>query len=412
MRVRKPAAHRRAASLRRARARDRRRAIVQRRQQPAAEARRRSTPRRRRPECASRTRGRRARGKPAGRIAGSARCMSRREREARGAAEQPEQQVLDQRLPHQPRRARAERGADRQLAAARRRRAPAAGSRRWPSPSRAAAATAASRIEDRRPDVAGQRLQHRHRRDRRPDRCCRTPPSRPRRCPGRARPRAVPSAAACSGVTPWRRRPIAWNIEIEKPCWPGVVDRRDVERHPGARVAIGKRERRRHHADDGVGRGVEAERLADDVGAAAEALLPEAVRQDDDRRRARAAPRRRRTPARARAPPAASESRLGVTSAIVMRSARRRPGQRDLLGRPARRCASSVAARLAPRAIGARWSSSAGSAACCPGGSRRAAPAAARRPTAAASAARRRRRCRGRSSRRCRAPSSRSTSAA
>jgi hypothetical protein len=41
---------------------------------------------------------------------------------------------------------------------------------------------------------------------------------------GPARPRAVPSAAACSGVTPSRRRPIAWNIDNENaPLLPGVV---------------------------------------------------------------------------------------------------------------------------------------------------------------------------------------------
>ena len=42
-------------------------------------------------------------------------------------------------------------------------------------------------------------------------------------CSGAARARAVPSAAACCGVAPGRRRPMAWNIEIENPTLPGVT---------------------------------------------------------------------------------------------------------------------------------------------------------------------------------------------
>ena len=57
------------------------------------------------------------RGKSAGSSVGTLACISAGKRQAGGAAEQPEQQVLDQRLTHEPRAPGAERRSDRELAA-------------------------------------------------------------------------------------------------------------------------------------------------------------------------------------------------------------------------------------------------------------------------------------------------------
>ena len=57
--------------------------------------------------------------------------------------------------------------------------------------------------------------------------------------------------------------------------------RRESERHPRVGRAVEDLERRRHDADDRRALAVDERGLADDVGAAAEAALPQRVAQDD-----------------------------------------------------------------------------------------------------------------------------------
>ena len=88
---------------------------------------------------------------------------------------------------------------------------------------------------------------------------------------------AVPSLAARSAVTPAFRRPMAG-----KTWMPSVVRGSRVSRRPQPRVVRGEGEAEGRDADDLVVAIVERHPRADDVVAAAEALLPERVAQDDD----------------------------------------------------------------------------------------------------------------------------------